>query len=524
MRPLTPLHRALESRHGAWGGISRLGSVVLIPAIFAALRLSFPPRSFDGYWINYALSAEAHFFVAHELFHPLYVLILGVFAAARHLLGFDGNSISAIQRLNVFGAMLCLGLVHEIVHEMTADRKLSVLAAALAAASKPLWLFSMQHDATTLSMAAILGCVYATIRCPASSLRSAVFLGAFCGAAAGLNTAALILVPVLSVEVYLAHSLRGRMSRLLAFFFAFGAVLSAIYLLIFWKIKVFAGLEPLAAIDALLSSERTIVTILQSVSVTQQWNDFVTADITRDYPISFILVFHGMLLRLLLSPLGCNHRHRRLIRIGVLYFVCALLFFLACDPVNWFSHVYGILIPILFALIAGRIPVVISLMLVAGVLAARSEFDEARFLPDVNPGVSEARFIEESLTRQDLLVSISQPDWLFACLMMDKVPIVKIRWSEKSRDYFGVRSAVVGEELNWQISRVLKRRGKVILASDRLFRDSGITEQQMKEHIDVLLGSFARNFVIGAPLISPSGSHYYPINAHSSGGSALPAL
>jgi hypothetical protein len=483
----------------------------LAPTAYVIIRLLLPPETFHDYWINFALIAETKTSISHEWFHPLYPFLLSLIASLRHAAGSAGSSLFAVQLLSLFGAAAYLWLIYQISYDFLQDELWAFLSSLLATASINLWICSMQPVADTLSIAMMLICLRRLFRTEAYTLKNVAVLGCMTGLAAGLNVACIVLAPVITVDIlWREKSQRHQMKSTVAYLSIFVAAWGASYLPLLWKLWVVNRVGPLAIAHLLGVSTANIVTLTISGSLLDQWTQFKTTDAPQDMPYLFLLFFHAALLFLTYNS---RSSLKRVVRVGIVYFVCAFIFFILCEPVNWFAHIMGLLIPVLAALllVERRWSAVLMVALWAS-LVTQEGFEEGRFLPQQNPGFNEGRYIASRMTKRDLIVAVSEPDWEFSYFMMDKVPVAQALWPEDSHVSFGLIAAVPGEDLNDRIRKTLHAKGRVLLASDSLFRSSAIPRDRMDIHISELLHSFDHQFVIGEDIISPQRFHYYQLS------------
>lgn len=437
---------------------------------YGAARWLLRPELVNTHAIMYALVAEAPGSNTLELFHPLWVPVLKLLAAARAALGFSGNSLMLFQLFCLLGAALHVFLVHRLALKVLKSETLAFAAAWLSTASINLWAWSTQTMPYTWATALLLAAF-----CELVGRRRPLLLGLLTGLSAGLDTAALALVPACLVEL--------RKPRLLA---AYAAAAAAALALCYAPYLAIGRELPGGFGDMLANLPPDIHTLYATKSVAAQFRAFLASTAPKDIPWLALAT---------LWYYAWTHRRAEdapLIRSSLLFGGGILFFFLVNDPHNRFVYSAAVTAPVLAAWALRRVkkPELALLGLWAAVVLRNFAFP-ADYLPPANPGFSEARFVRTALGKADLLVSFSSPDWLFNYALEGAVPL-----------------AVSGPGTAARARETLCAGGTVWLASDSLFRDGTVGPADEKR----LLASFKGILRLGEAVVSPGGQHYYPLS------------
>lgn len=440
---------------------------------YAGARWLFRPELVNTHAIMYALVAETAGSNTLELFHPLWVPVLRALSALRHGLGFSGNPLLLFQLFCLLGAFIHLFLIHRLALKALKSETLAFAAAWLATGSINLWAWSTQTMPYTWATTVILAAF-----CELVDKRRPVVLGLLTGLAAGLDTAALALVPACTVELMYG---KRKTASVAAYAAAVTAALAASY-----APYLAIGRDIPGGFGAMLSNLPSDITTLYATgSPFEQVRLFLASTAPKDIP--------WIALAALWYYAWTNRRSEDapLIRSSLVFGGGILFFFLVNDPHNRFVYAAGLTAPVLAAWTVRRWkkPEMCLLGLWAAIVARNFVFP-ADYLPKANPGFSEARFVSSALGKADALLAFSEPDWLFSYALEGAVTVVR-----------------PGAEANARVRETLCAGGKAWLASDALFRDSTVGPQDEKRMLDSFRGALR----LEPAVVSPGGQHYYPL-------------
>lgn len=490
-------------KHASW----------LIPLAYGTAHLIFPPRAHNSHAIMYALIEEAHAHNTLEWFHALYSPTLSLVKAAYRALGFQGPALLALQLLSLFAALWHLRLIHRIALQVTKNKALASSAALLATASINLWAWSMQTTAYTLAAAFMLGAILVLIKTPRYSQRKSALLGLLTAIAAGYDIACLLLAFVVLADISMSNA--GAVGKKKASFIYLSSLtitLALGYIPLLIKLNSLGYIFPTTLPQFLDRLPSDIIPLSQSKSLWRQLSGLKHSTAPLDAPYWLLAVFFGLSGWLAYRSETLTETQRRLLRSGALLFFSLFFFFLFCDPHNRFLYSCGLLFPAISPLLlirSGR-PITTTVLLWLALVAKNFAYP-ADYVPENNAGFAEAEFLEPRIARQDLLVSISQPDWLFSYAVLGKIPVAQILWPEDANTSFGHILVTAGMPLNELMRSRLCSGGKVLVGTGDLFSNPAIPKPRMDEYVNLISETMQKDFFIGEPVASPQDMKYYPV-------------
>ncbi len=461
----------------------------LAPALFAAARLAFAPRTHNTHAIMYPVVAELGGRNSLELFHPLYVPLLRLLNVLRHGCGFSGPSIHLYQALSLAGAMVQLRLIYALAARLTKGRKTALAAALLATASVNLWCWSLQTMPYTLATSAALGCLLVLVDSTYPPTRpgpsSWITLGALTGLAMGFDTASLVLIPICLVA-------RKAGKTKAVYLGAFALTLLAAYLP-FLALGRSIPPSPSALLKGLPFD---IVSLMQSHSLGAQMKDWLASTAPSEAP--------WLLLAALFAAGAAFAKGGKL---ALAWFLGISAFFFIADPHNRFVYAGALLAPVVLAAMAEKRGFPLAACAAAWLLLlGKNLASPPDYLPRSNASLDEAAFVSSSLSPDDLLVAVSQPDLLFSYAYAKHSAVV---WPGDSP---GLPLADVRAR-----AERAARDGRVVwLASDAMFRDSDVPAGVMEKRVQRLAASFAPALEVAREgVVSPNDQWYYPLRLAS---------
>lgn len=486
--------------------IRRPAGLVLLA--FAGARLAALPRGCNTHAIMYAIVAEAGGRNTLELFHPLHVPLLAAVGALWRGAGLPAPALPAFQALSLFGAFLNIWLTWSIAEKAGLGRRGSLIAAVLAAWSVNLWCWSLQTMPYTLATAAMLGVVRVLLE--PSSLATAAAAGALAGLGASFDTAAAVMLPVAAAELWFAAPRETPAARAGACAAAFTAVLASSY-----GLYLFVGASlPSGLGDMLAKLPEDIDSIFKTRSVAAQLRGWAASEAPTDAPFAVLALLHGAA-----AAYGWKRRDAAgtCARAAALAFVGVAVFFLLADPHNRFIYASALFWPLLAAGAIDRqrrLHPFSALALLGGALALRVAASPPDYLPSRTLPFDEARFLRSRLGPRDMIVAVSEPDWVFAFLYGRRSPIVRPDWPEEPLVRFG-QERLPAAALARRAAEASCAGGTVVVAADALFRDSGIDPDEMDSRAHAIAASLAGRFELRPAWISPLGQRYVPLRLRS---------
>lgn len=491
----------------------------LIALAYGAAHLAFPPRAHNSHAVMYALIEEARAHNTLEWFHALYSPTLTVVKAVYHILGFQGPALFSLQLLSLFAALWHLWLIHRIALHAAKNQKVAAGAALLATASINLWAWSMQTTAYTLATAFMLCALLVMIKTPRYSKRKGALLGILTAIAAGYDIACLLLAPVVLVDIFMsAADGTEKKKASLAYLSALTLSLALCHVPLLMKLNALAYAFPASLPQFLERLPSDIIPLSQSKSLWSQLRGLNESTAPVDLPYWLLAVFFSVSAWRAYRNKNLEENKKRLIRSGALLFFSLFVFFLFCDPHNRFLYTCGLLFPVLAALPAAsaRRPLSIIFLLWA-TLVARNFLFPADYLPENNAGFTESKFLQTKINKQDLLVSISQPDWLLSYAVLGKIPVAQILWPEDANTSFGHILVTAGLPLNELMRSRLCAGGNVFMGTGDLFTNPAIPKSRMDNYVNLISETMQKDFFIGEPLASPQNMKYYPVTLRRTG-------
>ena len=203
-------------------------------------------------------------------------------------------------------------------------------------------------------------------------------------------------------------------------------------------------------------------------------------------------------------------------RLGAALWALVSIFFFINDPHNRFIYASAVLLPGLFALAALRLKRPLALAAAAAAsLAVWHVLIPPQYATDDILGLAEARFLSDRLGPQDILVALSDPDWVFSYAFGRHARVLKIARSGDGPQRFGAEAAMPGTDLERRLDEVVCGGNRALFAADALFRSSGRDSTELDAEARKIFDRFSRRYIVAPAWVSPRGQHYFPLLARN---------
>ena len=188
------------------------------------------------------------------------------------------------------------------------------------------------------------------------------------------------------------------------------------------------------------------------------------------------------------------------------------LFFFINDPHNRFIYASTLLLPALFAIAARktRRPLLLCAC-AAACLALWHAFDPPDYAPKGTPGFAESRFLADRIGRDDALVALSDPDWVFSYAWNGRSRVLKIARPRDERAHFGEELIHTLPELEGKLDQIVCSGHKALFAADSLFRSTLLDAETLDAEAERIFRALQRRYSVGDALISADGQRYFPL-------------
>lgn len=462
---------------------------VLVAVAWAAVRVAFPPPGHNTHTIMYPLVEAAGSYNTLEPFHPLYHPVVALGRRAWEAFGGVGPALPLLQLVSLLAGMANLVLMHRLVRRLGGKDGAAAGAAILLATSQNLWAWSSQTTSYTLSTAFILAAASVVLGRERLASKEWFWAGVFAGVAACFDTAAgLIAVPCLW---------EARHSRKNVAAFGGGAlsILAVSYGMFVLRLSSLDWPFEPTLHGFLASLPKDIIPLWKSGDLPGTFRRFASSDA----PVDFLWLAGPLVLALYPG------KRERLWRLAAAHFAAVLLFFFLNDTGNRFFYSAALLIPALAALAwPARWP---------AMAAAALAFDLLHpplYAPEGNPSFLEADYVASELGPRDLLVALSDPDWLLGYGLQGRVPVLKLARPGDEAARFGQRAAplAAAEPL---MDETLCAGGRVLFAPDALYRSALLAPAALDAEARRLVSRWEKRYAAGEALVSPQGQHYMPL-------------
>lgn len=469
---------------------TRTAAPWLLACAWAAVRVAFPPPGHNTHTIMYPLVEAAGSYNTLEPFHPLYHPVVALCRAAWEAFGGSGPALPLLQLVSLLAGMANIVLMYRLARRVTGQDGLAAGAAVLTATGQNLWAWSLMTTSYTLATAFMLATADAVLGRERPAWKDWAWAGVLAGTATAFDTAAgLVALPIFWEA---RHSRRN----VAAFGGGFAAVLAVSYILLVNRLSSLGWPFPPTLQGFVASLPRDLVPLWESRDLLGQLRAFLSSEA----PLDFVW---------LVAPLALfgfpKKADPRAFRFAATLYAAFLAFFFINDPHNRFLYAGATLMPLLFvAAFPGRWAAVAAGALVFNLL------NPPRYAPDMNPAFAEADWLAERLGPRDLLVTLSDPDWLLGYALMGRAPVLKLARPGDEAARFGQRVAAeaAAEKL---LDETLCAGGRALFAPDALYRSALLDPAALDAGARRLVSRWGRRYAAGAALVSPQGQHYMPL-------------
>jgi hypothetical protein len=442
-----------------------------------------------------------------EPFHSLYWPFVAGTRRLWEACGAPPPALPALQAVSLAAGAANILLLHRVVRRATGSADAALGAALILAASANLWSWSLMTTSYTLSTLCLLAAAYRLLARERLDARDAAWTGLWIGLAAGFDTAAGAAALAAAYELGRRRAPSARPAKAWGAFAAAGAapVLAGLALLVL-RLRALGWPFPPTLAGFLASLPADIVPLWKSRDLAAQVRGWAASTAPLDAPLwaaAAAVAWAGRSAR--------TWSEKALWRFGAALWALVSLFFFLNDPHNRFVYAGATLLPGLFALAAARTKRPLALCAAAaGCLAAWHAADPP-FYAVANLGFAEARFVGGRLGREDLLVSLSDPDWVFSYAFGGRARVLKIARPGDEDARFGAETVAPGEALERRLDEELCSGRKAVFAADALFRSSRRSAETLDAEAKEVFARLSKRYAVDEAWISPGGQHYFPL-------------
>jgi len=442
-----------------------------------------------------------------EPFHSLYMPII---TAARRLWELGGGlppALPALQAVSLAAGAANVLLLHRVVRRATGSADAALGAALILAASANLWSWSLMTTSYTLSTACLLAAADRLLSHERLDARDAAWTGLWLGLAAGFDTAAGAAALAAGWELRRRRAATAGSAAAAAFAGAFAAPVLAALAVLAWRLRA-AGwpFEPTLA-GLLGSLPRDIVPLWRSWDLAGQIRGWAASTAPLDLPL-----WAAAAVVLWSRRAAGSWSEKALWRLGAAIWALISVFFFLNDPHNRFVYAGALLLPGLFALAALRAGRPLALCAAAAAsLGLWHALVPPFYAVSDNLGFAEARFLRERLGREDLIVALSEPDWVFSYAFGERARVVALGLAEAAPPPFGAETSAPGELLERRLDGVLCAGRQAVFAADALFRSTLRKPEALDAQAKEIFASLSRRYIVEPAWISPRGQRYFPL-------------
>ena len=469
-----------------------------LASAWAGARLALPPGGHNTHTIMYPLVEAAGSYNTLEPFHPLYMPVVTAVRWLWEAGGMSGPALPALAAVSLLAGMANIVLLYRVVLRAGGKDAAAFGAAGLLALTQNLWAWGSQTTSYTLSTACVLIVVERLLSREKLDARDALWAGIGTGLAASFDTAAgLVALPAL-YEL----ERRGGKGALAAYAAAAALVLAGAYAVFFHRLFVLDWPFPPDLAGLLASLPHDIVPLWKSGDLLGQVRAFWRSDAPADLPWFVAPVVLAASWRALKKRAW---NERALWRLAAGLWLAVTGFFFLNDPLNRFVYAGALFIPAVLALAWTRHWPGAAVLLFCFTL-----YRPPDYAPASNPTMREADYLADRLGAGDLLVALSEPDWLLSYALAGRVPVVKLSHGEASESHFGFRP-LTPEAAEREMDLVVKRGGKVVFAPDAFYRPNG--HDELEAVARRLVERWSRRYAPQPAWVSPQDQHYMPLAA-----------
>lgn len=481
---------------------------VAAAAAWTGARLAFPPPGHNTHTVMYPLVEAAGSYNTLEPFHSLYMPVVTATRRLWELCGAPAPALPALQAVSLVAGAANIVLLHRLVRRATGSADAALGAGVILAVSANLWSWSLMTTSYTLATACLLAAADRLLSRERLDARDAAWTGLWIGLAAGFDTAAGAALLAAGVEL---HRRRAASSRPAAVWAAFAVGVAA---------PVLAGLVHLVlrlrGLDwpfeptwsgLIASLPHDIVPLWRSLDLGGQIRAWADSTAPLDVPL-----WAAAAVALWAGRAAQTWSERALWRFGAGVWVLLSAFFFINDPHNRFVYAGALFFPGLFALAGHRARRPLTLCVgAAAILTAWHALAPPFYAVPDNIAFSEASYLRERLGREDVLVALSDPDWLFAYAFGARARVIKIARDGDGESRFGSEPVAPGAELEGLLDAPLCAGRKAVFAADALFRTTRRPPEALEAEAREVFARLSRRFIVEPAWVSPRGQHYFPL-------------
>ncbi len=479
-----------------------------VAAAWAGVRLALPPPGHNTHTLMYPLVEAGGGYNTLEPFHALYMPVVTATRRLWELCGAPPPALPALQAVSLLAGAANIILLYRLVRRATGSASAALGAALILAASANLWSWSLMTTSYTLSTFCLLAAADRLLMRERLDSRDAAMTGLLIGFAAGFDTAAGVAAFPASYELWRRRAPASSPAVVWSVFAAGVSlpILAGLGLLIF---RLRAQGWPFAPTVAgfLGSLPHDIVPLWRSLDAAAQIRRWASSTSPLDLPVwacLAVVVWAGRAAK--------SWSEKALWRLGAALWALITLFFFINDPHNRFIYAGATLLPGLFALAAARAkrPLALCAAAAAG-LGLWHKFVPPAYTVDDNLGFAEARFLRERLGREDLLVALSDPDWVFSYAFGGRARVIKLVGIGDGEARFGAEASASGAALERRLDPALCAGRKAVFAADALFRSTRREPKALDAEARTIFAGLSKRYIVDPAWISPRGQHYHPL-------------
>ena len=445
-----------------------------------------------------------------EPFHALYLPIVTLARKSWELVGGAPPALPAIQAVSLIAAAANIMMLHRVVKRATGSSEAGLGAAVLLAVSSNLWSWSLMTTSYTLTTLCLLALADRLLSKEHLDARDAAWAGLWVGLATGLDTAAGVAALAAAYELHHRRASSARPARVWSAFAAacaapvlFGLALLAV------RLSAAGWPFPPTLAGLIASLPHDIIPLWQSRDLIGQLRGWGASTAPLDLPL-----WAAASVVLWSQRAAKSWSEKVLWRLGAGLWALVSLFFFINDPHNRFIYASATLLPGLFALAAFKAKRTFVLCAAAAAgLGIWHAIIPPQYAVDSNLGFAEARFLSGKIGREDMLIALSEPDWVFAYAFGGRSRVLKIAHSGDADVRFGAESVVAGQELEKKIDDALCASHKAVFAADALFRTTRRSAEAVEAEARTLFERLSKRYLIEPAWVSPGGQHYFPLSA-----------
>ncbi len=477
-------------------------------AVWLGARLAFPPDGHNTHTLMYPLVEAAGGYNTLEPFHTLYMPLVTGARRLWELCGAAPPALPGIQAVSLLAGAANIVLLHRVVRRATGSADAALGAALILAVSANLWSWGLMTTSYTLSTLCLLAAADRLVARERLGARDAAWAGLWIGCAAGLDTAAGVAALAAAWELERRRDSAADPASVRSEFAAAAAAPVLIGLALFARrLSVLGWPFPPTPAGLIASLPYDIVPLWKSRDLVGQIRGWAASTAPLDAPLwaaAAVVAWAWKSAR--------TWSEKALCRFGAALWALTSFFFFVNDPHNRFVYAGMTLLPGLFALAALRAKRPLALCAAAAAaLAAWHAVSPPFYAVGDILGFAEARFLRARLGREDVLVALSEPDWVFSYAYGGRSRVIKLATPDDAASSFGAEPVRTGEELARLLDPAVCGGKTALFAADVLFRSTRRPPDELDDQAREVFTALSKRYVLSPAWISPRGQHYFPI-------------